>query len=199
MGADVGKRFIYIKTNYFDNDSCQSLQPPLVLPRWGDAGYSELSKTGWCRLLRIAKDRLVQVKDRLVHVTLVDVSNVSFHRDFCAVLGTVLAHLGQAPCPTWASTLPHLGTFAALGHVCCTDVAHLSPIWQTPSGLKQNSACPLVCDEPRVSVPPRMITHPTLPQGKGQVTLQLISANHISPHLASPEGEGQLLLLLIND
>ena len=58
------------------------------------AGYSELLKIGWCRLLRIVKDRLVQVKDRLVHVTLVDVSNVSFHRDFCAVLGTVLAHLG---------------------------------------------------------------------------------------------------------
>ena len=113
MGADVGKRFIYIMTNYFDNDFCQSLQPPLVLPRRGDAGYSELSKTGWCRLLRIAKDRLVQVKNRLVHVTLVDVSNVSFHRDFCSVLGTVLAHLGQARYPTWASTLPHLGTFAA--------------------------------------------------------------------------------------
>ena len=70
-------------------------------------------KIGWCRLLRIVKDRLVQVKDLLVHVTLVDVSNVSFHRDFCAVLGTVLAHLGQARCPTWVSTLPHLGTFAA--------------------------------------------------------------------------------------
>ena len=58
------------------------------------SGYSELSKTGGFRLFRIAKDRLVQVKDRLVHVTLVDVSNVLFHRDFCAVLGTVLAHLG---------------------------------------------------------------------------------------------------------
>ena len=76
-----------------------------------------------------------------------------------------------------------------------------------------------------------MITHPALPKGKGQVTLQLISANHISPHLAfkpipkgrnkllcfvkdfsksiqpmnisphlaSPEGEGQLLLLLISN
>ena len=31
MGADVGKRFIYIMTSYSDNDSCQSLQPPLVL------------------------------------------------------------------------------------------------------------------------------------------------------------------------
>ena len=107
------KRFIYIKTSYFDNDFCKSLQPPLVLPRWGDAGYSELSKTGWCRLLRIVIDWLVQVIDLLVQVTLVDVSNVSFHRDFCAVLGTVLAHLGQARYPTWASTLPHLGTFAA--------------------------------------------------------------------------------------
>ena len=50
-----------------------------------------------------------------------------------------------------------------------------------------------------VSVPPRMITHPNLPQGKEQDTLQLNSVNHISPHLASPEGEGQILLLLIND
>ena len=40
MGAEVGKRFIYIKTSYFDNDFCQSLQPPLVLPRRGDVGYS---------------------------------------------------------------------------------------------------------------------------------------------------------------
>ncbi len=53
-----------------------------------------MSKTGGYRLLRIVIDRLVQVKDLLVQVTLVDVSNVSFHRDFCAVLGTVLAHLG---------------------------------------------------------------------------------------------------------
>ena len=28
-----------------------------------------------------------------------------------------------------------------------------------------------------------------------RITLLLISANHFSPHLASPEGEGQLLLL----
>ena len=86
-----------------------------------------------------------------------------------------------------------------LGHVCCTDVAHLSPISQTPFGLKQNPACPCFCDEPRLSVPPRMITHPNLPKGKGQVTLQLISANHISPHLASkpilpfPKGRNKLL------
>ena len=40
MGAEVGKRFIYIMTSYFNNDSCQSLQHPLVLPRRGDAGYS---------------------------------------------------------------------------------------------------------------------------------------------------------------
>ena len=26
--------------------SVNELQPPLVLPRWGDAGYSELLKTG---------------------------------------------------------------------------------------------------------------------------------------------------------
>ncbi|KIP54079.1 hypothetical protein ST42_12820 [Prevotella pectinovora] len=101
------------------------LQPPLVLPRWGDVGYSELLKIGWCRLLRIVKDRLVQVKDLLVLVTLVDVSNVSFHWDFCAVLGTVRAHLGQARYPTWASTLPHLGTFAARMLPICPQYGRL--------------------------------------------------------------------------
>ena len=35
---------------------CQSLQPPLVLPRRGEAGYSILSKTGGYRLLRCVKD-----------------------------------------------------------------------------------------------------------------------------------------------
>ena len=44
-----------------------------------------------------------------------------------------------------------------------------------------------------------MITHPNLPKGKGQVTLQLITVNHISPHLASkhilpfPKGRNKLL------
>ena len=44
-----------------------------------------------------------------------------------------------------------------------------------------------------------MITHPNFPKGKGQVTLQLISANHISPHLAFkpilpfPKGRNKLL------
>ena len=105
-----------ISANHFSPLSFSPVGEMQVTPncqRQVGAGYSELSKTGWCRLLRIAKDRLVQVKNRLVQVTLVDVSNVSFHRDFCAVLGTVLAHLGQARYPTWASTLPHLGTFAA--------------------------------------------------------------------------------------
>ena len=36
-----------------------------------------------------------------------------FYRDFWPVWGKQRAHLGQARCPTWASTLPHLGTFAA--------------------------------------------------------------------------------------
>ena len=90
MGAEVVMQS-YSCWHHYSGDH---LQPPLVLPRRGDAGYSELSKTGWCRLLRIVIDWLVQVIDLLVQVTLVDVSNVLFHRDFCAVLGTVLAHLG---------------------------------------------------------------------------------------------------------
>ena len=36
--------------------------------------------------------------------------------------------------------------------------------------------------------PPPKITHPSLPQGKEQVTLPIV----ISPHLTSPEGEGQM-------
>ncbi|WP_302750507.1 hypothetical protein, partial [uncultured Prevotella sp.] len=40
---------------------------------------------------------------------------------------------------------------------------------------------------------PRRITHPNLPKGKELVTQNIV----ISPHLASPVGEGQLLLLLI--
>ena len=36
-------------------------------------------------------------------------------------------------------------------------------------------------------------THPNLPKGKELVTQNTV----ISPHLASPEGEGQLLLILI--
>ena len=38
---------------------------------------------------------------------------------------------------------------------------------------------------------PRRITHPSLPQGKELVTQHII----ISPHLASPVGEGQIPLL----
>ena len=38
---------------------------------------------------------------------------------------------------------------------------------------------------------PRRITHPDLPHGKEQVTLPIV----ISPHLTSPEGEGQMILV----
>ena len=122
-------------------------------------------------------------------------------RSFTNVSSTAFVpFFGHGACPLGASTLPNMGKHVTLlGHVCCTDVAHLSPISQTPFGLKQNPACPCFCDEPRLSVPPRMITHPNLPKGKGQVTLQLITVNHISPHLASkpilpfPKGRNKLL------
>ena len=48
---------------------------------------------------------------------------------------------------------------------------------------------------------PRRITHPDIPQREGTSYYALSktsSDNHISPHLASPVGEGQILLLLIN-
>ena len=187
-------------TNYFDNDFCQSLQPPLVLPRRGDAGYSELSKTGWCRLLRIAKDRLVQVKNRLVQVTLVDVSNVLFHRDFVQfwarclpTWGKHVAQHGQARCPTWARLL-HLGTFAARKLPICPQYVRLR------LGLNGILLVHFFCDEPRVSVLPRMITHPNLPQGKGQVTLlcqrlqQINSANEHQPPPNLPRRGGTVTI-----
>ena len=130
------------------------------------------------------------------------ISSVAFAiRFFTGVsYNTFVPFFWHGACPLGASTLPNMGKHVApLGHVCCTDVAHLSPISQTPFGLKQNPACPCFCDEPRLSVPPRMITHPNLPKGKGQVTLQLITVNHISPHLASkpilpfPKGRNKLL------
>ena len=64
----------------------------------------------------------------------------------------------------------------------------------------ENKSCILISANQHQPPPslPRRITHPNLPKGKEQVTLQLISVNHFSPHLASPEGEGQLLLPLIN-
>ena len=62
-------------------------------------------------------------------------TSVSYNT-FVPFWGTVLAQHGQARYPTWASTLPNMGKHVTpLGHVCCTDVAHLSPIWQTPFGL----------------------------------------------------------------
>ena len=104
-----------------------------------------------------------------------------------------MCSFGHGACPLGASTLPNMGKHVTpLGHVCCTDVAHLSPISQTPFGLKQNPACPCFCDEPRLSVPPRMITHPNLPKGKEQVTLlcqrlqQINSANEHQPPLVLP-------------
>ena len=44
--------------------------------------------------------------------------------------------------------------------------------------------------------PSRSQTHPNLPQGKGQVTLPMISANHFSPLSVSPVGEMQVTLVL---
>ena len=115
------------------------------------------------------------------------------YNTFVPFWGTVLAHLGQARYPTWASTLPHLGTFAARMLPICPQYGRLR------LGLNGILLVLVFCDEPRVSVPPRMITHPNLPKGKGQVTLQLITVNHISPHLASkpilpfPKGRNKLL------
>ena len=62
--------------------------------------------------------------------------------------------------------------------------------------------------------PPSLQTHPILPKGQPILTFpkgrnklpcfvkdfsKSIQPMNISPHLTSPEGEGQLLLLLIND
>ena len=89
---------------------------------------------------------------------------VFFHRHQATERSSVLWLLLYVPLQAFhiillyhfgARCLPNMGKHVTpLGHVCCTDVAHLSPIWQTPFGLKQNPACPCFCDELRVSVPP---------------------------------------------
>ena len=47
---------------------------------------------------------------RIRHLPLLSVYS-SFKSYFVPFLGTHLAQVGQARCPTWVSTLPHLGTF----------------------------------------------------------------------------------------
>ena len=45
-----------------------------------------------------------------------------FEYCFCTIFG-------HGACPLGASTLPNMGKHVTpLGHVCCTDVAHFSPI-----------------------------------------------------------------------
>ena len=140
----------HIMTNYPANEH----QPPLVLPRWithpnlpqgkeqvtlpmnfsplsfspegemqvspncqrlVDTGYSELSKTDWFRL-------------KTCWCWLLLLMCQTFH-----FIGIFVQF--------WASSVPTWGKHVApLGHVCCTEVAHLSPIWQTPSVLKPKSA-----------------------------------------------------------
>ena len=51
-------------------------------------------------------------------------TSVSYNT-FVPFWGTVLAHLGQARYPTWASTLPHLGTFAARMLPICPQYGRL--------------------------------------------------------------------------
>ena len=115
------------------------------------------------------------------------------YNTFVPFSGTVLAHLGQARYPTWASTLPHLGTFAARMLPICPQYGRLR------LGLNKILLV-LVCDEPRVSVLPRMITHPNLPQGKGQVTLlcqrlqQINSANEHQPPPNLPRRGGTVTI-----
>ena len=44
-------------------------------------------------------------------VILISFTSESFHDTFCSVLGTHVAHMGQARYPTGASTLPQVGRF----------------------------------------------------------------------------------------
>ena len=46
-------------------------------------------------------------------VILISFTSESFHDTFCSVLGTHVAHMGQARYPTGASTLPLLGRIYA--------------------------------------------------------------------------------------
>ena len=108
------------------------------------------------------------------------------YNTFVPFWGTVLAHLGQARYPTWASTLPHLGTFASRMLPICPQYGRLR------SGFLKKTELYSATEFSQSFQPP-----PSLPRRGGTDTLLLNPVNLFSPHLASPVGEGQLLLLLI--
>ena len=118
-------------------------------------------------------------------------TSVSYNT-FVPFWGTVLAQHGQARYPTWASTLPHLGTFAARMLPICPQYGRLRLgfLKKTEFHLssccfrRTKSICPSPYDNP--SYPsqregtsysatdysqsyqpsPSLQTHPTLPKGK---------------------------------
>ena len=123
--------------------------------------------------------------------------------------------MGHGACPLGASTLPNMGKHVTpLGHVCCTDVAHLSPIWQTPFGLKQNP-CLGLCfldknlDKPKAdysvydfcqSHQPPLVLKPILTFPKGRNKLPCFVKDFFSqwhqPPPSLPRRGGTVTLLL---
>ena len=84
---------------------CHWPQPPLVLPRWGDVGYSELSWTGWCWLLL-----LISQTFHFIGIF------VQFGASSVPTWGKHVTQHGQARCPTWARLL----------HGCCPFVPNMA-------------------------------------------------------------------------
>ena len=92
--------------------SVNELQPPLVLPRWGDAGYSELSKTGWFRL-KTCWCWLLLLMCQTFHFIGIF---VQFWARCLPTWGKHVAQHGKARCPTWARLL----------HGCCPFVPNMA-------------------------------------------------------------------------
>ena len=88
------------------------------------------------------------------------------------------------------SVFKFLSTPKAYGHYIVTDII----LFYDNQGICSlyKSCYSANCHQPPPSLP-RRITHPDLPQGKEQVTLPIV----ISPHLTSPEGEGQIPLAIL--
>ena len=129
-----------------------------------------------------------------VAFTIRSFTSVSYNT-FVPFWGTVLAQHGQARYPTWASTLPHLGTFAARMLPICPQYGRLRLgfLKKTEFHLssccfrRTKSICPSPSGEARWGLDVDMLSNnnfyirtKTLINPR-RITLSMISANHISP------------------
>ena len=105
-------------------------------------------------------------------------TSVSYNT-FVPFWGTVLAHLGQARYPTWASTLPHLGTFAARMLPICPQYGRLRLGFLKKTEFHLSSCCfrrtKSICPSPYDNP-----SYPSQREGISYSALSKTSANQFS-------------------